>query len=112
MEGKEATVDALAKAVDTGKGSIRRIFAREYVVCDGPREGVKLVSFLKPKPGVTRKQVCEHYLGKHAHDAKKAFELAGLEGKVRYTVNVMLVRSPGPRRCPSGAASPRSTYRT
>jgi len=95
MGGTKAASDDLVK--NTDQEAARPVFCRVYVVCDGPRTGVKLTSLLKPAPGVTRKQVCEHYLGKHSHDAKEALRLAGLEGKARYTVNVVLDVQTGPK---------------
>lgn len=83
--------DPFTKAAGTAKADFCRVFAREYVFIDGPREGKKSIALLKPKPGVTRRAFLDHYFGVHAFDAKNAFAKAlPADAKVRYSLSVVM----------------------
>jgi len=65
---------------------------REYVLIDGPQEGVKTIQKIKPKSGVTRKALFDHYFGKYSHQMKNAIAKAlGPDRlrQVRYSVGVV-----------------------
>jgi len=65
---------------------------REYVLIDGPQEGVKSVQKIKTKSGVTRKALFDHYFGKYSHQMKnhiaKALGPDRLR-QVRYSVGIV-----------------------
>lgn len=72
--------------------SLAAMDCREYVLIDGPQEGVKSTQKIKAKSGVTRKALFDHYFGKYSHQMKnhiaKALGPDRLR-QVRYSVGIV-----------------------
>ena len=84
IDGTESVKDLMSQHVEENL----RLATREYVVLDGPREGLKITTVLRPTAGVSSGSFYGYWFGTHAHKVKAAMERACGEGRCRYSISV------------------------
>jgi len=84
IDGTESVKDLMSQHVEENL----RLTTREYVVLDGPREGLKITTVLRPTAGVSSESFYGYWFGTHAHKVKAAMERACGEGRCRYSISV------------------------